>query len=652
MRPAALAALVALALLALWAWPLVGGSRARTNGFATPAGAREAQASAGQPRLGLRAAEVVPEQGIDADSGREVVPAEQVPSAPGGAPSIMGRVVEPDGRPAAGAWVYSSLLGKQELERAPVRGWMQCDPDGKFRIPSHGFRRGELDVRSEEGRTQLQVDWIPGTSHDLGDVRLASARSVWLRIVDQAGAPLEGATVETVEAAPIQSEWSEPEACCKLPNVDPAVTAVLVSSPECLPMQFVLPAGKGTRELPLEVRMQALPALIVDVTVRDGAKLPERIKLDVDLQDPGPFVGLDGSRSGEYEPGSQFSTKRPIARRGFGSDQVAEEDPRRLRFELGMRSGLGAESRVHVPGLRPESPLELRVVDELGRSSEPRQVLPAQLDARERVELALQQVPGRLRVRVTDHLGEPISNAVVHGSADRSLEVPTDAKGEALLVAWPGPAEVWVQSGRLAPAAFAVTVAEDPQVTEQVVVLHPGSSLRVRAADGEGRPVPIDAVTIAWNGQKIASSREAEPQSGFHELEGLPEAELEVKARVAGVEHVRRHAPGAGDLLLDVPAVGGLELVLDQGLNESLQAVLQSESDPRLRYAVWMYGEKLVPMGPVLPGTYTLTLTEWAGPSEEPLERRMGLRVVAGETTRVPMAVAHLRRRLDAVREE
>jgi protocatechuate 3,4-dioxygenase beta subunit len=112
------------------------------------------------------------------------------------ATTAIGRLVDADGRPAAGTIVlneveggFPSLLGDALIAKA--------GPDGRFRLRDlpPGHHRAIVSARGHT-QTPLDLETREGAEVDLGDVALASGLAIRGRIRDTKGSPIAGARIE------------------------------------------------------------------------------------------------------------------------------------------------------------------------------------------------------------------------------------------------------------------------------------------------------------------------------------------------------------------------------------------------------------------------------------------------------------------------
>jgi hypothetical protein len=173
-----LACVVLVALALLW-W-----SRAATPVEPDRAVGRQTPSAAQPATAGARAADEGAVQ-------RELVAPPEAPEA-GPTATVRGRcIAAEDGRPLAGVQVEVRTQGPQPVGTA-VSG-----EDGTFTV---GVPTVSFDLLLHQtGRLQLlgtwQEDLTTGATEDLGDLRMVTAFPVRGQVVDERGAPVEGATV-------------------------------------------------------------------------------------------------------------------------------------------------------------------------------------------------------------------------------------------------------------------------------------------------------------------------------------------------------------------------------------------------------------------------------------------------------------------------
>jgi RNA polymerase sigma factor (sigma-70 family) len=139
---------------------------------------------------------------------------------------VKGRVVDPDGKPLAGAKVYLNYQGSKEEERS-VRA--KSDADGRF---TFAFKSDLLDLSSPFGSWYQVIaaaegygpDWVqvskPGAMPEVG-LRLVKDIPIEGRILDLEGKPVQGATlrVEHIDAYDNTEEFFQTVRDCAWPVV-------------------------------------------------------------------------------------------------------------------------------------------------------------------------------------------------------------------------------------------------------------------------------------------------------------------------------------------------------------------------------------------------------------------------------------------------
>jgi RNA polymerase sigma-70 factor (ECF subfamily) len=177
----------------------------------------EAQPGAEAQRAALEMRPQTSATRAPASAGSPTLP-ENVTSA--SSAEIQGRLVYPDGSPAAGVPVtLAGRAGNSErvLRHGMPEGWtdlaVAADAQGRFtlRFEPHAAFQFQLAAKAPG---HARVSWRrsemrPGESVDLGDVALARGGTLEGRVVDAEGAPLSGTPCTVIARAP-DPTWSGP----------------------------------------------------------------------------------------------------------------------------------------------------------------------------------------------------------------------------------------------------------------------------------------------------------------------------------------------------------------------------------------------------------------------------------------------------------
>ncbi len=216
---------------------------------------------------------------------------------------VAGRVVDPAGRPVAGASVWSVSPLREELAKG------RTDADGRFRLGPIPWRE-RVDVWFEgEGFARGRVEGVAafeGAGQDLGTLTLLPGVRVIGRVVDVDGRAIPGAKVgiqvyrrvfgHTI--ASNQSLWaltSDAEGRFRSPPLPPGEGDLMMGTPGKVRNQIDRRLVPGTPEVDLgEVRLEdELPILGV-VVDRDGQPAPKvEVVADYDYENPAT-TGPDG----------------------------------------------------------------------------------------------------------------------------------------------------------------------------------------------------------------------------------------------------------------------------------------------------------------------------------------------------------------------
>ena len=215
------------------------------------------------------------------------VPAADDPPPKG---TLRGRVVDPDGKPVAGARVGMETIEPKARARKPLFEG-RTDVDGRFRIEAiepFAWNRFDLTVDSADyarGRIPTRnVAVFPGLDNDLGTIRLDRGRVFTGKVVDvdgkpRAGTPVEvvvyrhemGHTVENVMPAGLTVDTSA-DGSFRTPPLPVGTLSLLVRAADRRNAHAGRPIAPGGEEDLGEIRLE--PDVPFEATVIDDAGNP------------------------------------------------------------------------------------------------------------------------------------------------------------------------------------------------------------------------------------------------------------------------------------------------------------------------------------------------------------------------------------------
>jgi len=424
---------------------------------------------------------------------------------------LRGSVVDREGRPVAGALVWSN--------RDPGRS-VTSDGGGRFELAAPSWRPRSWFQVEARGFLAEAREIPPGRGMDMAPIVLRPAVGVAGRVTDGDGAPLPGAAVRVTadaDATPHFRQdgaagraWTDPAGHFRVGGLAPGVSHRLrASAPGHAPLQRrVTPPGDG-----LHLVLAPPPGAFGRVV--DGADQPIG----------GVEVALHGDPPAE--PGAE--------------EAVAESDAGGVfRFAATPVGTVTLTARGE-----GWAPLTVRGVTVVDGGDSPGGEGPVDLGT-------LTLVRGvRIEGRVIDPEGLPLAGARVEPRVDRRRRlapavtgvepVATDASGRfsiADLVAGAVRDLTFRADGYLPRTMRAVRAPTEPLLE---VVLRPAASVRGRVMDGDGRPIEAAKVSIDRSDDLpgVAQAEAAGPggsanavtdAEGRYVLEGLSAGSFEIRA--------------------------------------------------------------------------------------------------------------------------
>jgi protocatechuate 3,4-dioxygenase beta subunit len=134
---------------------------------------------------------------------------------------VSGRVLDPDGKPVAGATVAPALTGTGNSLTGDTRFSVATDAEGRYtvQLPASGER--EYNLIAHDGKFQQWRTWAngvsvllttePGDKMDNLDIRLTRPATVRGRVVDRQGQPIAHHVVRASPVDKLENRYYDPE---------------------------------------------------------------------------------------------------------------------------------------------------------------------------------------------------------------------------------------------------------------------------------------------------------------------------------------------------------------------------------------------------------------------------------------------------------
>ncbi len=538
-------------------------------------------------------------------------------------PCLRARLLQAsDGTPLGDARVHAVVVFTNGLQTPLASG--RVDEQGRLAVrlvPSSSSARVEwLDPtsRAAVAAATLHVDGpnVPATKFefrgdqippdlDLGDLRLVTGVELWIRVEDIHGAPVAGAL--------LQADGKS----AKRTDAD-GVTQVLGESrtprlwAAALGFRFgpvTASRGSGTREDPFIVTL-ATGSLLV-VRARDAAGKPLRCNVRIEGR---------GWRIPEH------------ARSIYGLVQLtsAQSNQHTGISSLTMNSDAGGE--VRIPGLAPDVEITAAVVDAIDAVLVEAPIrTPSEQETRV-VELTVPTRGARVAGIVLDTAGEPAKGAQVSlQHAKRGWSTTTDEAGRFEFEGIHAVGQVI--AFRIQHAGHADAVRPPAPLESDLDLrfdLQRGYTLEVAIVDALGRPVDGGVNVRAPDYERSITRLGA----GVYRVERVPAGVHEFVASVGNKDFPVRHDPVAGNLRIEVPPAGEVDIDVDatSGDQEPYLRVTLMQDDVVVERLHARRAGSVYRCAPnaVLAGRYTAILKR--GDTE--LSRRE-IEVVAGQRTTI-----------------
>lgn len=426
-------------------------------------------------------------------------------------PIVRGRVVSAGSQtPVARA----ACEIKMEATSMTMGRRFVADEDGVFRFAaaieherSEMVSRIEIVVHGPDPATAktIVLDPAPERDHDLGDVEIASGRTLAFLVRDPAGAPIEGALARVGREVDLATKTdSEGRGTIRLPE---STQEMWVGAARFAVARIPIPAAAAGSE-PLLVVLQQCCG--IDVTLASRGNVSSSLKVRVTTEGPHPFA--KGSRGVD-----------PI-HVATGADANHDSSWNDERSEFFFRPS--SEGRVRVAGFRCGVRFTVAAIDAVGAVLANETVTLTAGEVRS-LRLEITRPERSLRGRVRDPELRPVTGAWAQLSSDPEglgpayrgrggtvqIAVETDREGRFLLSGFhDSEVNLSVVKEGYTPIihrGFRVP-AEGVEVTFD---LQPGCRITVEVRQSDGTPIPGLRVWADVEGAATFDAREKEPGS-------------------------------------------------------------------------------------------------------------------------------------------
>lgn len=185
-----------------------------------------------------------------------VVPREDVLVELEGAARVAGRVVDPAGRPVAGARVSARYEVQGGGTFSSESG--ESDAEGRFELPHLGPRRVELLARAEGFRTlEVWLDLEPGETVEDLVLRLAPGALIEGRVLDPWGEPADGVRIvgQGLGRSSLRHTGrTDSTGRFRLDGLDPGPFTLSAIPRQLPPARRTVEVGEGTEEVEIHLR--------------------------------------------------------------------------------------------------------------------------------------------------------------------------------------------------------------------------------------------------------------------------------------------------------------------------------------------------------------------------------------------------------------
>jgi hypothetical protein len=460
------------------------------------------------------------------------------------APALTGRLVEPETRAPIPRGRFAVITGNHRSQT--TRESRSADEQGRFRIPVPELMEDPPPTKaviavshsSGVGRKEHVFEGDLSAGHDFGDLSPAAVRTLDLRVRDQAGAPIGGASV---------SAKATTDRVADLVVCDAEGAAVLV-------VESGSTLAIGARGFDVaEVATPDQPPTPFVVTLTKGQTVDVRAV----LPDGGPAPALKLVVSGG-----------PRLIRGWWGDVTGRlidpPLPYGPHWTLGESNStrhleIGASGRVVTGDLPDGLPAMFELSDELRSFVLSESVTLADGETRE-IVFKVPVVPRTTIFRATDEAGKPLKHAEIRvQSRDRAVQgyhhFGTDADGRATWTArYAARFRVEAYASGFVPLNLA-DCAPPADGSPVEFVFAKGRDLAVRVVDPDGGAVPAEQIWVEDVALRIPEDP-SELMKGRAALVAVPFAEVILKAKVGDREYSAPCGPRQTEATIVVPKHG------------------------------------------------------------------------------------------------